>query len=106
MAKLREELDAVNPNVQVLEVYKEKRREFLIKEKELRTLEENLAKRRQEHESKRAKRLEQFKDGFQLIANHVKHIYRLITNGGDAELDLIDQLDPFSEGVLFQVRPK
>ena len=36
----------------------------------------------------------------------MKQIYRLITNGGDADLETIDQLDPFSEGVLFQVRPK
>jgi len=25
--------------------------------------------------------------------------------GGDAELELIDSLDPFSEGVIFSVRP-
>ena len=36
----------------------------------------------------------------------MKQIYRLITAGGDADLETIDQLDPFSEGVLFQVRPK
>ena len=69
-------------------------------------LEENLTKRRQEHESLRSRRLDMFKDGFTLIANHVKQIYRLITNGGDADLETIDQLDPFSEGVMFQVRPK
>jgi hypothetical protein len=32
---LRTEMDGVNPNVQILEVYKEKRRECLKKEKEL-----------------------------------------------------------------------
>ena len=99
-------MDEINPNVQILEVYKEKRREFLKKEKELRMLEENLTKRRQEHEVLRSKRFDEFKEGFNLIAEHVRQIYRLITNGGDAELDLIDQLDPFSEGVMFQVRPK
>ena len=71
------------------------------KDKELRTLEENLTKRRQEHESLRTKRLDQFKEGFTSIAKHVKQIYRLITNGGDADLETIDQLDPFSEGVMF-----
>ena len=58
--------------MQILEVYKEKRKEFLKKEKELRMLEENLTKRRQEHESLRSRRLDMFKDGFTLIANHVK----------------------------------
>mmetsp|Transcript_38745 Transcript_38745/g.37086 ORF Transcript_38745/g.37086 Transcript_38745/m.37086 type:complete len:145 (+) Transcript_38745:1687-2121(+) len=32
-------------------------------------------------------------------------MYRLITNGGDAELETLDALDPFSEGIQFQVRP-
>ena len=44
--------------------------------------------------------------GFQQIGNKLKEMYRLITNGGDAELETIDSLDPFSEGILFQVRPK
>ncbi len=29
----------------------------------------------------------------------------MITIGGDAELELVDSLDPFSEGVVFSVRP-
>lgn len=32
-------------------------------------------------------------------------MYQLITNGGDAELEIIDALDPFSEGINFSVRP-
>ena len=39
---LRGEMEQINPNVQILEVYKEKRREYLKKESELRILEENL----------------------------------------------------------------
>ena len=29
----------------------------------------------------------------------------MITLGGDAELELVDSLDPFTEGVVFSVRP-
>jgi structural maintenance of chromosome 4 len=29
----------------------------------------------------------------------------MITLGGDAELELVDSLDPFSEGIVFSVRP-
>lgn len=29
----------------------------------------------------------------------------MITLGGDAELELVDSMDPFSEGVVFSVRP-
>ena len=37
--------------------------------------------------------------GFNIIAQELKKIYRFITSGGDAELDLVDNLDPFSDGV-------
>ena len=29
----------------------------------------------------------------------------MITLGGDAELELVDSLDPFTEGIVFSVRP-
>ena len=29
----------------------------------------------------------------------------MITLGGDAELELVDSLDPFSEGIVLSVRP-
>ena len=32
-------------------------------------------------------------------------MYQMITLGGDAELELIDSLNPFNEGVVFSVRP-
>eukprot|EP01086_Lenisia_limosa_P001204 TRINITY_DN1220_c0_g1_i7.p1 TRINITY_DN1220_c0_g1~~TRINITY_DN1220_c0_g1_i7.p1 ORF type:complete len:183 (+),score=28.29 TRINITY_DN1220_c0_g1_i7:171-719(+) len=58
-----------------------------------------------EFESLRRKRLEMFLKGFNVISTHLKEIYQMITLGGDAELELVDSLDPFSEGVLFSVRP-
>lgn len=30
---------------------------------------------------------------------------QMITLGGDAELELVDSLDPFTEGIVFSVRP-
>lgn len=29
----------------------------------------------------------------------------MLTLGGDAELELVDTLDPFAEGIVFSVRP-
>ena len=43
--------------------------------------------------------------GFNIISTKLKEMYRLITNGGDAELEALDALDPFSEGIQFHVRP-
>jgi len=34
----------------------------------------------------------------------LKEMYRMITLGGDAELEQVDSLDPF-EGIIFSVRP-
>lgn len=31
-----------------------------------------------------------------------KFVYQMITLGGDAELELVDSLDPFSEGIVFR----
>ncbi|BHF79447.1 Structural maintenance of chromosomes protein 4 [Sparganum proliferum] len=43
--------------------------------------------------------------GFNVITTRLKEMCQLLTQGGDAELELIDSLDPFSEGIVFSVRP-
>ena len=53
----------------------------------------------------RSLRLSQFMAGFTTISSHLKSMYQLITLGGNAELELVDSLDPFSEGILFSVMP-
>ena len=45
------------------------------------------------------KRHDEFMSGFSIISTKLKEMYRLITNGGDAELEALDALDPFSEGI-------
>jgi structural maintenance of chromosome 4 len=40
--------------------------------------------------------------GFSVITNKLKEMYQMITLGGDAELELVDSLDPFSEGIIFR----
>jgi structural maintenance of chromosome 4 len=67
------------------------------------TEERNAARRK--HEDLRRLRLEMFMDGFGEITLKLKEMYQMITLGGDAELELVDSLDPFSEGIVFSVRP-
>ena len=43
--------------------------------------------------------------GFNSISLKLKEMYQMITLGGDAELELVDSLDPFTEGIVFSVRP-
>lgn len=50
-------------------------------------------------------RLEGFMEGFSIITARLKEMYQMITMGGNAELELVDSLDPFSEGILFSVMP-
>lgn len=50
-------------------------------------------------------RLEGFMEGFSSISLRLKEMYQMITMGGNAELELVDSLDPFSEGILFSVMP-
>jgi structural maintenance of chromosome 4 len=50
-------------------------------------------------------RLEGFTEGFSIISLRLKEMYQMITMGGNAELELVDSLDPFSEGILFSVMP-
>jgi hypothetical protein len=37
-----------------------------------------------------------------LYVLYVTEMYQMITLGGDAELELVDSLDPFSEGIVFR----
>ncbi|KFD71885.1 hypothetical protein M514_08142, partial [Trichuris suis] len=50
-------------------------------------------------------RHEEFIIGFEKIAMKLKEIYRLLTKGGDADLEFVDVGNPFTEGVYLSVRP-
>lgn len=52
----------------------------------------------------RKQRLDMFMAGFMTITTKLKEMYQMITLGGDAELELVDRLNPFSEGIVFSVR--
>ena len=58
---------------------------------------------RKEYEDMRKKRLDEFMAGFNVISLKLKEMYQMITLGGDAELELVDSLDPFSEVILLMI---
>ncbi|KAJ6247945.1 structural maintenance of chromosomes protein [Anaeramoeba flamelloides] len=102
---LEETIKKLNPNMSAIEEYKQKEDKF---NQGIQTLNEITSQRdskREEHESWRKKRLNEFMSGFSEITLKLKEIYQMITLGGDAELELVDTLDPFSEGIIFSVRP-
>eukprot|EP01086_Lenisia_limosa_P001201 TRINITY_DN1220_c0_g1_i2.p1 TRINITY_DN1220_c0_g1~~TRINITY_DN1220_c0_g1_i2.p1 ORF type:complete len:521 (+),score=58.20 TRINITY_DN1220_c0_g1_i2:1161-2723(+) len=92
-------------NFTVIQHYRDKMASYRQKKNNLDILTMERNKAISEFESLRRKRLEMFLKGFNVISTHLKEIYQMITLGGDAELELVDSLDPFSEGVLFSVRP-
>ncbi|KAF4319283.1 hypothetical protein JM18_006055 [Phytophthora kernoviae] len=100
----RDELKA-NVNMGALTEYKQKEEEYKARVLELEEATKLRDSKRHEYDELRRKRLEEFMTGFRTITLKLKEMYQMITLGGDAELELVDSLDPFSEGVVFSVRP-
>ncbi|KAL4151345.1 hypothetical protein PRNP1_008293 [Phytophthora ramorum] len=100
----RDELKA-NVNMGALTEYKQKEDEYKARVLELEEVTKLRDAKRHEYDELRRKRLEEFMTGFRTITLKLKEMYQMITLGGDAELELVDSLDPFSEGVVFSVRP-
>lgn len=98
-------LERLHPNLKVLEEYRVKEAICVAKQAELSAIEAHRAAVRTGHEELRRRRLDEFMEGFRSISTRLKEMYQLITMGGNAELELVDSLDPFAEGVLFSVMP-
>ena len=92
-------------NMGAIQEYFQKEAEYQTQMKELESITEKRDDARNKHDSLRKKRLEMFSTGFFKIKMKLKEMYRMLTLGGDAELEQVDTLDPFSEGILFSVRP-
>ncbi|KAK8807305.1 hypothetical protein WA158_004064 [Blastocystis sp. Blastoise] len=92
-------------NVGAIREYNKKNREMMEREKELDEVTNSRDQKRKEYDDLRKERLNMFMEGFNEITLKLKEMYQMITLGGDAELELVDSLDPFSEGIVFSVRP-
>ncbi|CAH1399854.1 unnamed protein product [Nezara viridula] len=72
---------------------------------DLKVIDEYKEKARRGYDEFRKLRLNEFMAGFTIISAKLKEMYQMITLGGDAEFELVDSLDPFTEGIGFSVRP-
>ena len=102
---LEKELKKMKPNMAAIEEFRKKEDIYLERVKQMQEITAQRDTFKNQFEEIRELRLKEFKDGFITIARKLKEMYRMITMGGDAELEYIDSLDPFSEGVTFAVRP-
>ncbi|KAF7683982.1 Structural maintenance of chromosomes protein 4 [Astathelohania contejeani] len=92
-------------NLQIFEEFYNKKNQFDQIKAEYNNFKELVASKTRLLEELKGKRLTEFMDGFNRISGYVKEIYQTITFGGNAELELVDYLDPFTEGVILSVMP-
>ncbi|KFP12303.1 Structural maintenance of chromosomes protein 4, partial [Egretta garzetta] len=105
IALLEAQCHEMKPNLGAIAEYKKKEELYLKRVAELDNITNERDNFRQAFEDLRKQRLNEFMAGFNVITNKLKENYQMLTLGGDAELELVDSLDPFSEGIMFSVRP-
>uniref|UniRef100_A0A2K6C502 Structural maintenance of chromosomes protein n=1 Tax=Macaca nemestrina TaxID=9545 RepID=A0A2K6C502_MACNE len=105
IALLEARCHEMKPNLGAIAEYKKKEELYLQRVAELDKITYERDSFRQAYEDLRKQRLNEFMAGFYIITNKLKENYQMLTLGGDAELELVDSLDPFSEGIMFSVRP-
>ncbi|CAG4980755.1 unnamed protein product [Colias eurytheme] len=93
------------PNLQAIQDYRAKEELYLRRAAELDEITTKRNEMRNLYDQLRKKRTTDFLSGFNTITSKLKEMYQMITLGGDAELELVDSLDPFTEGIIFSVRP-
>ncbi|OAQ71834.1 nuclear condensin complex subunit Smc4 [Purpureocillium lilacinum] len=105
IAALEEKTQNVSVDLGVLAEYRRRVEEHAARSLDLQSAigQRDAAKKR--CDDLRRLRLEGFMEGFSAISLRLKEMYQMITMGGNAELELVDSLDPFSEGILFSVMP-
>lgn len=105
IARLEESLKEVNIDMQVLKEYRRRATDYEERRGHLTSSVQERDVIKFHCESLRKKRLDEFMEGFNMISMKLKEMYQMITMGGNAELELVDSLDPFSEGIIFSVMP-
>lgn len=102
---MEERLHKMKPNMAAIVEYKKKEMIYVQRVAELDSITQQRDIQRGHHDDLRKQRLNEFMTGFSIITTKLKEMYQMVTLGGDAELELVDSLDPFSEGIVFSVRP-
>lgn len=105
IALLEEKVNGARVDLSVLPEYRRRAEEYAARSKDLQDAVNTRDGLKQRIDDLRKRRLDEFMEGFNIISLRLKEMYQMITMGGNAELELVDSLDPFSEGILFSVMP-
>lgn len=98
-------LTKIRVDFNLLKEFSDKREEFMKVKNEFEAHFKVLSEKQQELNLLVDARLETFMVGYEAISQHLKEIYQTVTFGGNAELELVDCMDPFTEGVVLSVMP-
>ena len=102
---LEEKVQNASVDLSVIEEYRRRTAEHESRSADLATALASRDSAKARLDGLRSSRLNGFMEGFGIISLRLKEMYQMITMGGNAELELVDSLDPFSEGILFSVMP-
>ncbi|KAK4047568.1 Structural maintenance of chromosomes protein 4 [Microbotryomycetes sp. JL201] len=105
ISALEERIAQTNLDLSVLNEYARREKEFMQRAADLEAVTKERDAAKQKADDLRNLRLKEFMEGFGIISMKLKEMYQMITLGGNAELELVDSLDPFSEGIIFSVMP-
>ncbi|CAD6227554.1 GSCOCG00001237001-RA-CDS [Cotesia congregata] len=105
LAAAKERLPKEVPNMQAIDNYLKKEEVFLKRSAEVEEASAEKNRTRSNLDMVKRRRHEEFFAGFSIINSKLKEMYQMITLGGAADLEFVDSLDPFTEGVAFSVRP-
>ncbi|KAF5370011.1 hypothetical protein D9758_001368 [Tetrapyrgos nigripes] len=102
---LQDQIKRAKPNLGVLEEYKQREEEYFNRLSDVEKVTQRRDEMKKTYDDLRKQRLDEFMLGFNQISLKLKEMYQMITLGGNAELELVDSMDPFSEGIIFSVMP-
>ena len=105
MLRLEAETGNMRPNMKALADFREKLADFNAKKAEFDMISQQREEVKLQLEDLRKQRLDMFTEAYNLISMKLKELYRMLTIGGDAEMEFTDASDPFSKGITFSVRP-
>ncbi|WWD20077.1 hypothetical protein CI109_104551 [Kwoniella shandongensis] len=105
ITELEEETGKARPNLNILAEYRKREAEFLDRAKDMEAVTNARDSAKKRYDDLRKVRLDEFMSGFTAISSKLKEMYQMITMGGNAEIELIDSMDPFSEGVVLSIMP-
>ncbi|CAH1155594.1 unnamed protein product [Phaedon cochleariae] len=98
-------LKIAKPNLNAIGEYRKKQSVYIERSNELEEISNKRMEMRKLYDNLRQQRREEFLKGYSIIKLKLKEMYQMITLGGDADFEMVDTYDPFTEGIQFNVRP-